>query len=179
MNGIETDVLQQVLEGMKSQEGMSKATYRVQTDWNTGFKTSSRTVDRNVGGKTLPTPERVPLTFDVPKGLGGADSGPNILEVFLGVLGTCIAQTLVAKATARGIQIDNIKVDTEVDIDLRGFLGLDENVRPGAQEFRAKVHVDTKADKQAIQDLLEVVKKLSPSVDTLANGTRVKVELAD
>ncbi|MGA9168553.1 MAG: OsmC family protein [Nitrososphaeraceae archaeon] len=50
-------------------------------------------------------------------------------------LGACITQTIVAHATARGINLDSITIDLEGNIDLRGFTGISSDIRPGAQGY--------------------------------------------
>ena len=85
-----------------------------------------------------------------------------------------MTQTIVAHATSRGIQIDSISIDIEGDVDLRGFTGISNEVRPGAQQFRVNVNIksDT-ASVEQINELRELGKRFSPAFDTLTNGTSV------
>ena len=86
----------------------------------------------------------------------------------------CLAQTIVAHATSRGIQIDGIDIDVEGDVDLRGFTGISSEVRPGAQQFRVNMNIkSTNASKEQINELQEIGKRFSPAFDTLTNGTSV------
>jgi hypothetical protein len=48
---------------------------------------------------------------------------------------------MVAHATSRGIHLDSIDIDVEGDIDMRGFTGISNNVRPGAQQFRININI--------------------------------------
>ena len=87
-----------------------------------------------------------------------------------------MTQTIVAHAISRGIKLDRIDISVEGDIDLRGFSGLSGNIRPGAQQFRVniKINSDTASNEQ-IDGLYEIGKKFSPAFDTLTNGTHVIV----
>jgi uncharacterized OsmC-like protein len=73
-----------------------------------------------------------------------------------------------------GIELDSINIQTEGDVDLRGFSGISSNIRPGAQEFRVNINIHSNtATKEQINQLYEIGKKLSPAFDTLTNGTSV------
>lgn len=83
-------------------------------------------------------------------------------------LGACITQTIISHATARGIHLDDITIDLEGNIDLRGFTGISSEVRPGAQEFKVKVNIkSSSASKEQVAEIYEIGKRLSPAFDTL------------
>ena len=50
------------------------------------------------------------LAADEPPALGGADSGPNPVELILAALGTCQEITYRAYATAMGIPLESVSV---------------------------------------------------------------------
>ena len=89
-------------------------------------------------------------------------------------LAACLTQTIIAHAISRGIQIDSINIDVEGDVDMRGFTGISNDVRPGAQQFRVNMNIksDT-ASKEQINELYDIGKRFSPAFDTLTNGTSV------
>jgi len=51
----------------------------------------------------------------------------------MGALAACLTQTMVAHGTSKGIQLDSIKIRVEGDVDMRGFSGISNDVRPGAR----------------------------------------------
>jgi len=70
--------------------------------------------------------------------------------------------------------IDSINIDVEGDVDLRGFTGISNDVRPGAQQFRVNMNIKSNtATKEQINELREIGKRFSPTFDTLTNGTSV------
>jgi hypothetical protein len=74
-----------------------------------------------------------------------------------------------------GLQLDSIRIESEGDVDIRGFTNVSEKVRPGAQEFRLNIHLESKtASKEQLEKLYELGKKFSPAMDTLAHGTTIK-----
>ncbi len=82
--------------------------------------------------------------------------------------------TMVYHAAVRGIQLDEVESALEGDLDLRGFLGLSEEVRPGYEEIR--VNFKVKTDLKDVEEL-KTLTKLSPVYDVVSNGTRVKVQI--
>jgi hypothetical protein len=67
----------------------------------------------------------------------------------------------------------------EAEIDLRGFLGLSPQVRPGYQIVRLGAQVKCDASSQALEMLWEHVQKISPMLDIIRNPVPVTIELRD
>ena len=82
--------------------------------------------------------------------------------------------TMVYHAAVRGIQLDEVESALEGDLDLRGFLGISEEVRPGYQEIRVKFKVRT--DLENLHEL-KALTRLSPVYDVVSSGTRVQVQI--
>ena len=68
---------------------------------------------------------------DEPPALGGADAAANPVQYALASLGSCQAITYRFWAAQLGVELDSITVRVEGDLDLRGFFGVDDAVRPG------------------------------------------------
>jgi uncharacterized OsmC-like protein len=73
---------------------------------------------------------------DEPPALGGADSAANPVQYALASLGSCQAITYRFWAEQLGIAVDSVSVRAEGDLDLRGFFGVDETVRPEPHPVR-------------------------------------------
>jgi len=71
------------------------------------------------------------FTVDEPPALGGADAAANPVQYALASLGSCQAITYRFWAAQLGVELDSITVRVEGDLDLRGFFGVDDRVRPG------------------------------------------------
>lgn len=117
------------------------------------------------------------LTVDEPEQLGGADSGPNPVELVLAALGSCQEITYKAYATALGIPLDSVSVKLEGDIDLRGFFAVDDSVRSGYQAIRGTVRIESSASPEALQQLRDVVNAHCPVLDIITNPVPVELEL--
>ena len=97
------------------------------------------------------------------------------VEYLLNALAACITSTLVYHAALRGIKIDELESELEGDLDLRGFLGISNEVRRGADDnIRVKLRVKTDA---ANIEKLKALNKLSPVFDVTSNGTKVDVSI--
>jgi hypothetical protein len=82
--------------------------------------------------------------------------------------------TMVYHAAVRGIKLDKIESHLEGDLDLKGFLQIAEDVRPGYEEIRVNFKVET-ADENL--ETLRSLVKLSPVYDVVSHGTRVVVDI--
>ncbi|MHC4187372.1 MAG: OsmC family protein [Planctomycetota bacterium] len=82
--------------------------------------------------------------------------------------------TMVYHAAVRGIKLEEVESHLEGDLDLRGFLALSDEVRPGYEEIRVNFKVKTDLDN--VETLKELT-RLSPVYDVVSNGTRVIVQI--
>jgi len=117
------------------------------------------------------------LGVDEPEKLGGADKGPNPVELVLAALGTCQEITYRAYATALDIPLDHVSVKLEGHIDLRGFFGVDDSVRPGYNAIKGTVHIVSSADKETIETLRGAVNAHCPVLDIITKPVRVDLEI--
>jgi uncharacterized OsmC-like protein len=114
------------------------------------------------------------LDADEPPVLLGEDRGANPVEYVLHALAACMITTLVYHAAAQGINIESVDSELEGDLDARGFLRLDENIRKGYQNIRVKFNVKSDATPAQLAELA----RLSPIFDIVTNSVPVAVEMA-
>jgi hypothetical protein len=82
--------------------------------------------------------------------------------------------TMVYHAAVRGIRLEKVESELVGDLDLRGFLAISDEVRPGYQEIRVNFKVETNPEN--VETLKELI-RLSPVYDVVSNGTRVIVQV--
>jgi uncharacterized OsmC-like protein len=116
------------------------------------------------------------LDNDEPDVLLGGDRAPNPVEYVLHALAGCLTTSLVYHAAARGITVRSVATRLEGDLDLRGFLGLDEDVRRGYERVRVTMHVDADTDQMTIDELVALAQARSPVFDIVSNGVPVAVQ---
>jgi uncharacterized OsmC-like protein len=180
LNGVNTQQLGSLMNTLIEKPDTSKATFFVKTEWSSKeeeggrFCVKSSIKDFEIGGQSIQRDSNYMMLFDLPPEFSGEGKGPTVCEACMSSLGACVTQTILAHATARGISLDNITIDIEGNVDLRGFTGISSDVRPGAQGFKMNINIkSSSASKQQINELYEIGKKLSPAFDTLTNGTSV------
>ncbi|MFE9823039.1 OsmC family protein [Streptomyces sp. NPDC005791] len=100
-------------------------------------------------------------------------------EYLLQALAGCYTVTLAALASAQGTELEAYRLELEVDIDLRGFLGVDLTVRPGLQQVRVRLHIDApNTPREHLDELISLVESRSPLRNTLVSPVDVVTTLA-
>jgi hypothetical protein len=81
---------------------------------------------------------------------------------------------MIYHAAVRGIRLEEVESALEGDLDLRGFLAISDQVRPGCQEIR--VNFKVKTDLENLETLKELL-RLSPVYDVVKGGSQVIVQV--
>lgn len=118
------------------------------------------------------------LVADEPPALGGQDAAPNPIELALASLLSCQVVTYRFWAAKLGIPLDDVKVDVEGDLDVRGFFGLDDDVRPGLTDVRMVVRLLGPATDEDYRRLKDAVDEHCPVLDLFRNPTPLTARLA-
>ena len=74
-------------------------------------------------------------------GVGGPGTAACSGDLLLGALAACAQLTCQLVATAMGIPIEEINVNVEGEMDLRGTLGISKDVPVGFQDIHAKFEI--------------------------------------
>jgi uncharacterized OsmC-like protein len=110
---------------------------------------------------------------DEPPALGGADVAANPVQYALASLGSCQAITYRFWAEQLGISIDSVTVRVEGDLDIRGFFGFDDSVRPGFTDVRVHVEVKGPETAERYEQLADAVDEHCPVLDLFKNPVPV------
>lgn len=119
------------------------------------------------------------FTVDEPPALGGADAAANPVQYALASLGSCQAITYRFWAEQLGITFDTLTVRVEGDLDIRGFLGFDDTVRPGFSAVRLEVSVTGPESPGRYQELAAAVDEHCPVLDLFQNPVPVTRTLGE
>ncbi len=79
----------------------------------------------------------------------------------------------VAQAAIRGINLQDCRIETEGELDLRGFLGLDEDVPPGYRRINYTVHLEGDGTPEQYQEIHQAVMASSPNYFNLAQPVQM------
>lgn len=113
------------------------------------------------------------FTIDEPEDLGGADTGANPVEHLLAALGSCQVITYQVWADKLGLRLDEVDITLAGDIDLRGFFGLDADVRPGFNSIQVEVRLSGPEPADRYDELVRVVERHCPVLDNLSTPVPV------
>jgi len=175
VNGVDRDKLFGTVDLIKATPGLAKFTFKVRNEWLDGAHTRSTVHTFFGAGTDFEHPVKFELDADEPAILLGADQGPNPGEYLLHALAACVTSAIVYHAAARGISIEEVESSIDGDVDLRGFLGIDKNVRNGYQEIRMKLRIKADVPDEQLQELCMIGQQYSPILDSITKGVPVKV----
>ncbi|HVM55123.1 MAG TPA: OsmC family protein [Acidimicrobiales bacterium] len=114
---------------------------------------------------------------DEPEVLGGTDLAANPVQLVLAALGACQAITYRVWAAKLGIELESVEARVEGDVDLRGFFGLDEEIRPGFRAIRLFVTVDGPEPAARYEELVDAVNAHCPVLDIVGNPVPITAEV--
>jgi putative redox protein len=115
---------------------------------------------------------------DQPAALGGNDAGPKPVELALAALGSRQAMTYRFWSEKLGIRIDDIRVGVEGDLDVRGILGLREEVRPGFGDVSVNVHISGPEPRERYEELQRAVNNHCPVLDVFTTPVPVTTTMS-
>lgn len=174
INGIDLDTLQNTVSAIEQDASLGKCKFRATNKWIGGAHNRSRIDDFHAAGEEHHHQQPFELDADEPPMLAGDDQAPKPVEYLLSALAGCMTTSMIAHAAVRGIHIEEVESELEGDIDLGGFLGLDDTVPKGYTNIRVRFRV--KADAENIARLRKLA-EYSPVYNTLIHGTSVDIEV--
>jgi len=174
VNGVNTTELKKSIAQFQQDAGLAKFKFRVRNRWLGGGHSRTTIKEFHGAGQEHRTEsEGHVIDADEPEILLGKDAGANPVEHLLNALVTCLTGAMAYHAAARGIVIEELESEVEGDIDLRGFLGLTDEVRNGYQNIR----ITFKVKSEGTEEKLRECAFFSPVFDTVTNGTKVAVKI--
>lgn len=118
------------------------------------------------------------LTADQPAMRGGTAHGPTPAELVLAALGSSHVQTYRIWSELLDIPFDDVMVDLQADVDIRGTLGLRDGIRPGFGGVSLSVRISGPESKERYDELQKAVDDHSPVLDIFANPVQVSTTQA-
>jgi uncharacterized OsmC-like protein len=177
VNGIKVDDLFATIEAIKKNPEIAKFKFRATNKWDDG--THNRATVKDFYGALKEDNSRNPMVFEIdePPVLCGKNLGANPVEYLLTALSGCLTTSLVAHAAAMGIEIRGVESRYEGDLDLRGFLGISEDVKVGYQNIRVYFKIDADVSEEQKEELVKMAQKYSPVFNTITKSAPVSVHL--
>ena len=83
----------------------------------------------------------------------------------------------VYHAAARGHKITEVESTLEGELNLHGFLGMDENVRNGYDSIRVTMKVKGDVPDETLAELVQLSQDRSPVYDIVSNPVAISVKM--
>jgi uncharacterized OsmC-like protein len=178
INGVSLNKLFGIMEAINTNSDIAKFNLRAKGNWISGAHSQTNIKDFYGAGQTHNRNKTFVLEIDEPPVLLGTNAGANPGEYALAALNGCLTSALIYYAAAKGIQIDEIETTLNGDVDLRGFLGMDESVRNGYKKINVafRIKADNATDEQ-LNELVLLAQSRSPIFDNISNPTPIEVNV--
>jgi uncharacterized OsmC-like protein len=161
VNGINVDDLFALIDGVNRDPTKAKTNWRVTTTWRGQTRSRAQVEGFAIGGKQVR--RRFTIDIDEPCELGGTNQFANPQEHLLAALNACIMVGYVAQCAVHGITLESLKIETDGDIDLRGFLGIDPAVPAGYENLSYTVRIKGNGTKEEFAKIHDAVMATSPN----------------
>ena len=175
VNGINVDDLFALIDSVKRDASKGKTNWRVTTTWQGQARSLAQVDGFEMGGERVQ--RRFSIDIDEPCELGGTNQFANPQEHLLAALNACMTVGYVAQCAARGITIESLEIETDGEIDLRGFLGIDPAVPPGYENLSYVVRITGSGTKEEFTEIHEAVMATSPNFYNVSRTVVLKPTL--
>lgn len=176
-NGVKVEALLGAREALAATPEGAQFQWRAECQWMNG--THSQTKVEGFFGLGQEQKHKKGFVFDAdhPEVFASEDNGPTPVEYMLVGLASCLTAGVASIAQHRDIQLRSVKATLEGDMDIRGILGSDSDVRNGYKGIKVRFEIDADAPQEDIEALVAQSQKRSAVFDIITNPTNVMVEV--
>jgi uncharacterized OsmC-like protein len=177
VNGFSIEDIMSTVKVLQEKPEIARFEFRAKNKWINGGHNRS-TIKGFYGGGQEDTSRKKAFVYDnsEPPILLGNNEGANPVEYILHGLAGCMTTTMVLHAAANGIELKSVESSLEGDLDVQGFLGLNETIRNGYQQIRVKFTIEGDITEDQRKMLESFVLK-SPVFDIVTNKVPVNVSI--
>jgi uncharacterized OsmC-like protein len=175
VNGINTDALRGAIDAITQDPAKGQTHWAVTSHWRGGTRSDAQVSSYGIGGQRVP--RDFTIKADEPLELCGQNEFANPQEYLLAALNACMIVGYTALCALEGIELEELRIETEGDIDLRGFLGIAPEVVPGYEQLRYTVHIRGDATPEQFDKIHRTVMATSPNYFNVRNPIPLKSRL--
>ena len=175
VNGLDVDALKATIREIAEDPAKGIVDFRVKSAWKGQTRSEATVESYSIGGQVVKRPFKIAV--DEPFELLGENTAPNPQEMLMTALNACVMVGYVAGAAAKGITLEKLELETRGELDLRGFLGIDPNVRPGYESIQYTVRIKGDGTPEQFRQIHETVCRTSPNYFNISRPIRLDVEL--
>jgi uncharacterized OsmC-like protein len=118
------------------------------------------------------------LATDMPIALGGTERAPSPGWLLCAAAASCCATVIAMRSAQLGVDLTTLEVSVTAEADVRGMLGVGDEVSPSLGELAVLVEIG--ADGATDDELEEIVRWAavhSPVTSTLRDASKVAIEI--
>ena len=175
LNGINLEALRGTVEAITKDPSKAMTHWEVKSQWRGGVRSDTRVRRCVIGGEEIA--KDFTLKIDEPVQLCGTNEYANPQEYLLAALNGCLITGYSAVCAHEGIELEELSIETEGEIDLRGFLGLDATVKPGYEQLRYTVRIKGNATPEQFEKIHRTVMATSPNYSNLGSAMELRAKL--
>ena len=175
VNGLDVDYLMETIDAVAADPGKGIVSFNVKSAWKGQTKSEHKVESYQLGGETIR--RSFAIQCDEPVELCGENTAANPQELLMSALNACMMVGYVAGCAMRGITLEQLLLETQGELDLRGFLGIDEKVKPGYDALQVKVTIRGNGTPAQYREVHESVLKTSPNYFNLSKPISVQAAL--
>jgi uncharacterized OsmC-like protein len=175
-NGVPLDKLFGTIGKMKESPELAAFRFTARNSWIEG--TASRSTIHEwsgAGGDHVHVSE---FSFEADHPTLGHGHGPTPQEFVLHALAACVTAGMVTTAAARKIELTRVESVVQGEMDVRGVLGVDSDVRNGFSLIRMSIEIKGDASSADLRGLVESSRDRSAVYDIVTNTTPVTIEVS-
>jgi uncharacterized OsmC-like protein len=177
VNGVNVTKLFGTVNAIQENPTIAKFNFRAKGKWVRGGHNRTTINDFYGACQTYERKQSFVFEKDEPPVLLGEDHGANPVEYALAALNGCLTTSLIYHAAAQGVKIEEVESTLSGDLDLHGFLGMDESVRNGYEKINVTFKIKSDVPEEKLIELVELAQKRSPVFDIISHPTPVEVTL--
>lgn len=175
VNGINTEALRSAIGAMSENPQLAMTHWEVTSHWRGGTRSDTRVTSYEIGGKRIG--KDFTIKIDEPTELCGTNQYANPQEYLLSALNACMIVGYSALCALEGIELEELHIQTEGEIDLRGFLGISADVKPGYDHLRYTVHIKGNGTPEQFERIHRTVTATSPNYFNVRNPVPLQSRL--
>lgn len=177
-NGVDVPTLFATIDAVKGQPDLAQFQFRAAGTWIGGTHSRSTMIGFSGAGGDHAHTAAFTADADHPAVLCGEDRGPTPVEYVLHALSACLTAGIANIAAARGVDLGKVETTVTGDIDLRGILGLSDEVRNGFEGITVRFTVDGDAEAEKLKQIVDQSRARSAVYDIVTNGVPVSIEVS-
>ena len=176
-NGVDAAAWSATGDAVAARPDLAVFQFRARNEWHAGAHCCTTIDEFHGAGEERSHEGAFCVEADRPAVLVGRDQAPTPVEFVLHAVASCLTAGLAHSAAARDITLHRVTSTVTGDLDLRGMLGLDPQMRAGCRRIEVRFEVEADASAEDLAELIAAAKACSSVHDMLTSAVPVHVEL--